>query len=109
MCCDRNAKKLWLSHEKYVEQVIARFNMKDTKPISMPLASHFKLSKGSCPTIDEENERMVHVPYSSIVRSLMYAIVCTRPDIAHTMSLVSRFLSNIGKGHWEVMKRSSNI
>ena len=42
---DRNAKKLWLSQEKYVELVLVRFNMKDAKPDSMPLASHFKLSK----------------------------------------------------------------
>jgi len=101
---DRNAKKLWLSQEKYVERVLARFNMKDAKLVSMPLASHFKLSKRLCPTTDEEKERMTSVSQSSAVGSLMYVMVCTRPDIAHAMGLVSRFLSNPGKEHWEAMK-----
>jgi ATP-binding cassette subfamily B (MDR/TAP) protein 1 len=44
------------------------------------------------------------VPYSSAVGSLMYAMVCTRPDIAHAVGMVSRFLSNPGKEHWEAVK-----
>ena len=39
------------------------------------------------------------VPYASAVGSLMYAMVCTRPDIAHAVRVVSRFLSNLGKEH----------
>ncbi|GKV04185.1 hypothetical protein SLEP1_g16379 [Rubroshorea leprosula] len=42
---DRKAGKLWLSQEKYVEQLLERFNMKHAKPVSTPLANHFKLSK----------------------------------------------------------------
>ena len=34
----------------------------------------------------------------------MYAMVCTRPNIAHTVGLVSRYLSNPGKVHWEAVK-----
>lgn len=49
--CDRKVKKLWLSHEKYVEMALNRFNMKNAKPVSTPLANHFKLSKKSCPSI----------------------------------------------------------
>ena len=74
---DRKAKKLWLSQERYVEQVIKRFNMESAKPVSNPLASHFKLSKSLSPSSRENVEKMVAVPYSSAVGSLMYAIVCT--------------------------------
>ena len=42
---DRKMKKLWLSQEKYIERVLERFSMKGANPVSMPLASHFKLSK----------------------------------------------------------------
>ena len=73
--------------------------MKDTKPVSMPLASHFKLIKRLCSTTDEEKKRVMSVPYSSAVVSFMYAMVCTRPDIAHVVGLVSKFLSNLGKEH----------
>ena len=48
---------------------------------------------------------MSHVPYASVVGRLMYAMVCTRPDIAHSMGVLSRFMSNPGKEHWTVVKR----
>lgn len=47
---------------------------------------------------------MLKVPYASTVGSLMYAMVCTRPDIAHAVGVVSRFLSNPGKEHWAAVK-----
>uniref|UniRef100_A0A2N9J1S8 Integrase catalytic domain-containing protein n=1 Tax=Fagus sylvatica TaxID=28930 RepID=A0A2N9J1S8_FAGSY len=96
---DRKAKKLWLSQEKYVERVLERFNMKHAKPVSTPLGGHFKLSKKSCPSSNKEKENMASIPYSSAVGSLMYAMVCTRPDIAHAVGVVSRFMVNPGKEH----------
>ena len=101
---DRKEKKLWLSQEKYVERVLERFNMKDAKSISTPLANHLKLSRSLCPTTTDEKEKMASIPYSSAVGSLMYCMVCTRPDIAHAVSTMSRFLSNLGKEHWEAVK-----
>ena len=103
--CDRNAKKLWLSQEKYVEGLLARFNIKDAKVVNMPLASHFELSKRLCHTTDEEKEWITLVPYSSVVGSLMYAMVCTCPDIAYAVGLVSRFLSK----PWERALGSSEV
>ena len=47
---------------------------------------------------------MHHVPYASTVGGLMYAMVCTRPDIAHAISTVSIFMSNPGRPHWEAVK-----
>ena len=42
---------------------------------------------------------MVHVPYASVVGSPMYAMVCTRPDISQAMSMVNRYMHNLGKNH----------
>jgi len=47
---------------------------------------------------------MLHVPYSSAVGSLMYAMVCTRPDLSDAVSVVSRYTNNPRKGHWQVVK-----
>ena len=47
---------------------------------------------------------MRRVPYASAVGSLMYVMVCTRPDIAYSVGVVSRFLSNPGRHHWEAVK-----
>jgi len=47
---------------------------------------------------------MSHVPYSNAIGSLMYAMVCTRPDLVYAVSNVSRFRHNPGKTHWEAVK-----
>jgi ATP-binding cassette subfamily B (MDR/TAP) protein 1 len=101
---DRKVKKLWLSQEKYVEKVLSRFNMDKAKAVVTPLARHFKLTDKMCPKSEEEMEYMDRVPYSSAVGSLMYAMVCTRPDIAHAVGVVSRFMHNPGKEHWQAVQ-----
>ena len=53
---------------------------------------------------EEEEEFMSRVPCSNAVGSLMYAIVCTRPDIAHAVSVVSRYMANLRKAHWQTVK-----
>jgi hypothetical protein len=47
---------------------------------------------------------MSMVPYSSIIGSLMYAMVCTRPNISHAVGVVRIYMNNPGKEHWEVVK-----
>ena len=64
--------------------------MSNCKPVTTPLNSHFKLSAKSCPASEEEIEKMSHVPYSTVVGSLMHVMVCTRPDLAYAVSVVSR-------------------
>ena len=101
---DRSKKLLWLSQERYIEKVLERFNMKDAKSVISPLAGHHKLNSKQCPTSKKEKEEMRKVPYQSVVGSLMYAMVCTRPDIAYAVGVVSRFMTNPGKAHWEAVK-----
>ena len=101
---DRKNEKLWLSQESYIEKVLERFNMSKAKAVCSPLAGHFKLSSKQCPTSEKDMKEMGKVPYASVVGSLMYAMVCTRSDIAHAVGVVSRFLSNPGKEHWEAVK-----
>ena len=78
--------------------------MHDAKPVSTPLANHFKLTKEMCPKIQEEIDHMSKVPYSLAVGNLMYAVVCTRPDIAHVVGVVSRDMNNPSKEHWMTIK-----
>ena len=48
---------------------------------------------------------MRRVPYASAVGSLMYAMLCTRPDICYAVGMVSRFQSNPGLDHWIAVKQ----
>ncbi|KAJ8472279.1 hypothetical protein OPV22_026622 [Ensete ventricosum] len=77
--------------------------MSNAKPVGSPLASHFKLCLDQSPSSDEEKEKMQKVPYASAVGSLMYAMICTRPDIAYAVGVTSRFLVT-GKEHWAALK-----
>ena len=101
---DRSRKMLCLSQERYIEKVLERFNMHKAKPVNTPLAGHFKLSSDQSPKSKKEKEEMKTTPYASAVGSLMYAMVCTRPDIAYAVGVVSRFLANPGKEHWKAVK-----
>jgi len=101
---DISSKKLWLSQQRYVEKVLDRFGMSNTKPVSTPLANHFKLISNQCPKTDKEVTDMAEVPYASAVGCLMYALVCTRPDLAHAVSQVSKYMSKPGRQHWEAIK-----
>uniref|UniRef100_A0A2N9GG47 CCHC-type domain-containing protein n=1 Tax=Fagus sylvatica TaxID=28930 RepID=A0A2N9GG47_FAGSY len=87
---DREARKLWLSQKNYIRKVLEKFSMLNAKPVSTPLANHFRLSGSQCLKNEEEIENMSKVPYASAVGCLMYAMVCTRPDLAHAVSTVSR-------------------
>eukprot|EP00253_Pinus_taeda_P026673 PITA_26673 len=74
----------------------------DRKPVKVPIPVSVKLSAEQCPKTQEEEEDMSRVPYASAVGSLMYAMVCTRPDIAHAVRVLSMFMSKPGKEHWTV-------
>ncbi|RVW81538.1 Wall-associated receptor kinase 2 [Vitis vinifera] len=64
-----------------------------------------KFSKAQCPQNDDEREEMRTSPYSSVVGSLMYAQVCTCPDIAFVVGMLGRYLSNPRSQHWKTAKK----
>jgi hypothetical protein len=101
---NRDAKRLWLSQAGYVKKVLERFSMENAKPISTTLTNHFRLSTSQCPKTVEETEDMSKVPYASAVGCLMYVMVCTRPDLAHVVSVVRKYMANPGKQHWDTVK-----
>ncbi|CAA0824960.1 cysteine-rich RLK (RECEPTOR-like protein kinase) 8, partial [Striga hermonthica] len=62
------------------------------------------LSKTMSPKTPEERERMSHIPYASAIGSIMYAMLCTRPNVAYALSVTSRYQSNPGEEHWKAVK-----
>ena len=67
--------------------------MQECKPVKVPIPIGVRLSAKQCPKTQEKEEDMSHVPYASAVDSLMYPIVCTRPDIAHSVLVLIRYMS----------------
>ena len=65
----------------------------------MPVLQGTRLSTAQCSTTAEDREKMSVVPYASAIGSIMYAMVCTRPDVNLAVSLVGRYQSNPGMEH----------
>ncbi|GKD41059.1 retrotransposon protein, putative, ty1-copia subclass [Tanacetum coccineum] len=80
---DRSRKILRVSQSGYVSKILKIFRIDNGKSVKIPLGGHFKLSLKDCPVKDYDVERMSKVPYANAVGSLMYLMVCTRPDIAY--------------------------
>ena len=70
-------RTLFLSQKGYLEKVLKRFSMENSKPISIPLARHFRLSMTQCPQSEVEKKEMNYVPHANAIGSLMYAMVCS--------------------------------
>ena len=101
---DWKNRMLGLSQVNYIDTILARFSMQDSKKGQIPFRHGINLSKDQCPKTPDEIESMKAVPYASAVGSLMYAMLCTRPDICFAVGMVSRYQSNPGREHWTAVK-----
>ncbi|GJT69269.1 retrotransposon protein, putative, ty1-copia subclass, partial [Tanacetum coccineum] len=88
---DRSRRLIGLCQSAYIEKILKRFHMENSKRGSIPMQEKLRLSKSQGASTPAELKRMQNVPYASAVGSIMYAVRCTRPDVANTkdMFLVS--------------------
>ena len=101
---DRPRRILGLSQSTYIDKILRRFEMHDSKKGYLPIRHGLKLSKTQCASTPDELKRVSGIPYASAVGSIMYAMICTRPDISYALSCVSRFQSTPGEDHWIAVK-----
>ena len=73
---DRQKRMLGLSQATYIDQILSRFNMVDSKKRFVPFRVRISLSCDQRPKTHAEIERMRGIPYASAVESLMYAMLC---------------------------------
>jgi len=78
--------------------------MENSNPAPTP-AEAKKLSSDDCPQTEEQRKEMINVPYRSIVGSLQYITLSTRPDISFAVNQLSRYMENPGQSHWTAGKR----
>jgi len=103
---DRAQGVLGLSQKAYIEKMLKRYNIDKCNTSPVPLQKGDKLNGSQCPKNDFERSKMSNIPYASAVGSLMYAQVCTRPDLAFTAGVLSRYQSNSGWAHWVGVKKA---
>ncbi|WVZ96895.1 hypothetical protein U9M48_042475 [Paspalum notatum var. saurae] len=92
------------SKRTYIDKVLKWFNMHDSKKGFLPMSPGTILSKTQCPSTTDEQKRMSDIPYASAIGSIMYAMICTRPDVFFALSVMSRYQSCPGEGHWIAVK-----
>ena len=87
---DRSRGILGLSQKAYIEKVHKRYNIHNCFPSVAPIIKGDKFSKFQYPKNEIERAQMKQIPYASVVGGLMYAQVCTRPDIAFVVGMLGR-------------------
>lgn len=94
----RTSEGIELDQEEYIKNMLAKFNMLDANSASTPMEAGLDINPGDpvkCP----------NVPYQVLIGCLMYAMTCTRPDIAYAVSKLSRYNNNFTMEHWTYAKR----
>ena len=102
---ERSRGIVGLSQETYINKVLEKFNMKNCSLSVAPILKGDILDLNQCHKNDFEWAYMKNIPYTSAVGSLMYAQVCTRPDIAFAVGVLGRYQSNPGIDHWRAAKK----
>ena len=97
---NRKHRQIHISQSGYINSILERFSLLECNPVSTPIAAGTKLQKAKPDDIMDDPKE-----YQSIVGSQMYAMLCTRPDLAYAISQISQFNNLPNKTHHAVAKR----
>jgi hypothetical protein len=89
---------IFISQEKYLKEMLKKFQMEDSSTVSTPMVVGCKLSKDDIsPDVDQRS-------YRSMIGSLLY-ITASHPDIMQVVGMVGRFQSAPKQSHLVAVKR----
>lgn len=94
----RTSNSVMLDQEKYIKEVLSRFNMSDCKMVRTPAEVALKFNE------DKEVD-ILDCPYQQAIGSLLYVAQGTRPDISYIVNTLSRFNKEPRSEHWAAVKR----
>ncbi|XP_037809047.1 secreted RxLR effector protein 161-like [Lucilia sericata] len=97
---NREQGEIYIDKSVYIEDILKRFKMIDSKPISTPFDINTKLTTPTHKSPDFDN-----IPYQEAIGSLLYLVQGTRPDIAFAVNHLSKFNNNFDNSHWTAVKR----
>ncbi|KAJ9567272.1 LOW QUALITY PROTEIN: hypothetical protein OSB04_003238 [Centaurea solstitialis] len=92
---NRSRRLIGLSQSTYIDKILKRFRMDESKKGFIPMQHGIVLSNVQCPRSSQDQDKMKSIPYASAIGSIMYAMLCTRPDVAYL---------NPGEAHWVAVK-----
>src|SRR5260221_8771060 len=91
-------RSISISQSRYVSDIVERFGFTNSCPISTPIATSFRLPRLDSPEIDARD-------YQSRIRSIMYVMLGTHPDIAYAVGALSQYSANPGPDHLNAVNR----
>jgi hypothetical protein len=94
----QRSEGMFISQEKYLREMLKRFQMEDSKPVGTPMVTGCKLSK------DDDSPDVDQSSYRSMISSLLY-IKTYRPDIMRVVGMVGRYQSTHKQSHLLAVKR----
>ena len=89
---------IFVSQEAYAKGILKKYDMDDCKPVITPMEHGLKLSKYEGGKEVDANQ------YRSLIGSLRY-LTNTRPDIAYSVGIVSRYMERPRESHLKAAKR----
>lgn len=95
----KNGVEYHLSQEKYINDILKKFGMENSKPVKTPMET------GKPVMSERKKEEGKIFPYRELIGSLMYLSVATRPDIANATAKLAQFAENPDDTHWKAAKR----
>ena len=101
---DKSQRLIGLSQSTYIDKILKRFNMQNSKKGYLPMQEQHGLSSKVCASTPAEVARMKRILYASAVGSIMYAVKSTRPDVAFAQNLTNRYQQNPSEAHWTAVK-----
>lgn len=97
---NRVNKTMFVNQSMYLEQTLEKYGMNESKPMCVPADHNVKLQSA-----DPECKRECVAPYREAIGSLMFMAIVSRPDIAYSVNLLSKYLNNFDVNHWNAVKR----
>ncbi|KAH9726106.1 hypothetical protein KPL70_008133 [Citrus sinensis] len=94
----KNENGLVLTQSHYIEKILKKFYYYDCKSVSTPFDSNIRLYPNTGRSVSQ-------LEYARIIGCLMYAMTCTRPDIAFAVGKLSIYTSNPSQAHWQAVYR----
>lgn len=91
---DKEKNRVILQQKHYIEAILRKYGMDNANPVATPADANVKLRKS-----DGVSKPVHQHTYQSMVGSLLYAAMATRPDIAQAVSAVSKFNANPDASH----------
>jgi hypothetical protein len=97
---NRDERLLRINQIKYLKEILKQFRMEECKHIGVPLDPKVKLQRNA-----NGSDESKGFPYQQAVGSFMYAMLCTQPDLAYPISVLSQHMANPNTEHWMAVKR----